>query len=301
MGKREKVSISEMRDWLHRYELGDPIDKIAKEARRDIRTVLKYLDQARKDTALQIARQNLLTNALSKHNDDMLKVVTNIIRALEVPNAQVEIRQDEEGNWQDIQLTAAKGIQTSKGTRIEFQDEDSLIWKLLTEHLGVDSPLTRISAWTKALGEYLDKMKALNLQIVDLLKEKTGLDIIKYTYEKKPSIPILFQQIVDNLFPVFVNRATGILDRTDPEHNLKINGDGYLNGQLGWLSQDGALILDNIVQAISDIQQSREFQQIKSSYPHVQQITRKFRDEFEELSLLGFIAGRCRVCEKLGK
>jgi plasmid maintenance system killer protein len=300
MGKREKVSISEMRDWLRRYELGDPVEKIAKEAKRDTRTVLKYLAQARKEADLRAARQNLFTKALTKHNDEMLKAVTNIIQALVVPNAQVEIRQDEQGNWQDIPLTAAKGAQTPEGTRIEFHDEDSVRWRLLAEHLGVDSPLERIPAWKKSMGEYLDTMKTLKLQIAGLLKTETGLDIVKFTYEK-PSAPILFQPIVDYLFPISVNRATNVLDGTDPEHNLKIDRDGYLDGQKGWLSQDGTPFLVKIVGAIGEIEKSTEFRQLKSRHPGVQQITRKFRDELDEINLLGYIAGRCRVCERLEK
>ncbi len=300
MGKRSKVSVSEMREWLYKYELGMPVEKIAKDATRDTRTVLKYLAQARKESDLRAARQNLLTQALTKHNNEMLKVVTNIIQALEVPGAQVEIRQDEQGNLQDIPLTAAKGIQTTEGTRIELHDEDSVSWQLLAEHLGVDSPLERIPAWKKVIGEYLDAMKELKLKIAELIKTETGLGIVKFTYEK-PAAPILFQPIVDYLFSVFVNRATNVPDGTDPEHNLKIDMDGYLNGQLGWLSQDGTPLLAKITGAIGEIEKSREFPQLKLSYPGVQQVTRKFRDEFEEINLLGYIAGRCRVCERLEK
>jgi hypothetical protein len=230
----------------------------------------------------------------------MLHIVDNIIQALEVPNAQVEIRQDEQGNWQDIPLTASKGIQTSEGIKIEFHDEDSVNWGLLAEHLGLDSPLTQLPSWKKTVGEYLDTMKSLKKKIAECLNSETGLDIVKFTYEKPP-VPILFQPMVDYLFPIFVNRATGVPDGSDPEHNLKIDKDGYLNGNFGWLSQDGTPLLNTIVQAISEIEKSQEFLQLKSRYPIIQRITKRFRDEFEEISLLRYIAGRCRVCERLEK
>ena len=103
------------------------------------------------------------------------------------------------------------------------------------------------------------------------------------------------------MFQILVNRATGVPDGSDPEHNLKIDKDGYLNGKFGWLSKDGEPILIKIVGAIGEIEKSQEFRQLKSRYPVVQQITGKFRDEFEEISLLNYIAGRCRVCERLEK
>lgn len=110
MGSRSKVSIDEMLVWLRRFELGDPVEKIAKDIKRDVHAVLKYLAQARKEADLRTARQNLLTKALIMHNDDMLKLIINIIQTLEVPNSQVVTRQDEQGNWQDIPLTALKCI-----------------------------------------------------------------------------------------------------------------------------------------------------------------------------------------------
>ena len=305
MGKRSKVSVSEMREWLYKYELGMPVEKIAKDATRDTRTVLKYLAQARKEADLRAARQNLLTQALTKHNDNMLKVVTNVLQALEVPGAQVEMRQDDQDNWLEIPLTATKGIPTTKGFLIELHDEDSVSWGLLAEHLGVDSPLERILAWKKPMADYLNVMKAFKLKISETMSTKTGLDVVKETYEK-PVKPVLFQAVKDTLFPIFVNRAMNIPDGTDPEHNLKIDQAGYVSilgtgTHFGWLSQEGGKFLDKMLEALNELGQSNEFRQLKSSYHGVQQITRKFRDEFEEISMLGYIAGRCRVCERLEK
>ena len=66
----------------------------------------------------------------------MLKVVRNIIQALEVPGAQVELRRGERDQWLDVPLTASKGVQTPNGTKVVLHDEDSVIWRLLAEHLG---------------------------------------------------------------------------------------------------------------------------------------------------------------------
>ena len=305
MGKRSKVSVNEMREWLYKYELGMPIEKIASDAKRDTRTVLKYLAQARKEADLRATRQNLLTQVLTKHNDGMLKVVTNIIQALEVPGAQVEMRQDDQGTWLDIPLTAAKGIHTPEGIRIELHDEDSVTWPLLAEHLGVDSPLERISAWKKSKAEYLDTMKAFKLSIAGTMSTTTGLDVIKETYEK-PVKPVLFTAVGDILFPIFVNRAMDVPDGTDPEHNLKLDKEGYISlhgmgTHLAWVSQKGSPTVDTMKEALSELGRSEEFRYLKSSYLDAQQITKRLRDEFEEINLLGYIAGRCRVCQRLEK
>lgn len=305
MPKKEKVSVAEMREWLQRYELGDPIEKIAKDSKRDTRTVKKYLSQARKEADLRAARQNLLTQVLTKHNNDLLKVVVNIIQALEVPGAQVEMRQDDQGNWQDIPLTAAKGIHTPEGIGIKLHDEDSVSWSLLAEHLGVESPLDRISPWKKVMGKCLDTMKAFKLHILETMQFKTGLDVIKET-GGKPGKPVLFTAVGDILFPVFVNRAMGVPDGTDPEHNLKLDKEGYISlhgmgTHLAWETQKGSPTVDTMQETLIELGQSQEFRHLKSSHLNARQITKKLRDEFEEINLLGYIAGRCRICERLEK
>lgn len=153
--------------------------------------------------------------------------------------------------------------------------------------------------------EYLDTMKAFKLKISETTSTKTGLDVAKETHEK-PAKPVLFQAVKETLFPIFVNRAMNVPDGTDPEHNLKIDQAGYVSilgagTHLGWLSQEGSKFLDKMIEALYELGQSQEFRQLKSSYPSVLQITRKFRDEFEEINLLGYIAGRCRICERLEK
>ena len=305
MPKKEKVSVVEMREWLRRYELGDTIQKIAKDAKRDTRTVIKYLGQARKKTDLHTARQNLLTQVLTRHNNELLKVVTNIIQALEVPGSHVEMRQDDMGNWQDIPLTASKGIHTPEGIRIELHDEDSVSWQLLDEHMGVESPLDRISTWKKVMGEYFETMIRFKLFMLETMRTKTGLDVIKETYEK-PVKPVLFTAVGDILFPVFVNRVMDVPDGTDPEHNLKLDKEEYISlhgmgTHLAWVSQMGSPTVDTMKEALIELGQSQEFRHLKSSYISTRQTTKKLRDEFEEINLLGYIAGRCRVCERLEK
>ncbi len=303
MPKGKKVSIDERRDWLRRFEIGQTIEQISKAAGRDTRTVKRFLVQARKEADLHIARQSLLMKALDKHNDAMLSVVRNIIQALEVPGAQLELRRDERDQWLDVPLTVSKGVQTPNGTKVILHGEDSVIWRLLAEHLGTDSPMDRIFNWKRAKGAYLDTSKAFKISILDTMKMRTELGVIEEPRDK-PTKPILFTATEDILFPVFIHRMMVIRDGTDPEHNVQRNSEGYLSlhgtgTHLAWLSQEGSPTEDHIKQALHDLEQSREFEQWKESYLNLIQIANKLRDEFEEIELLGYIAGRCRVCERL--
>ena len=301
--KRAAVSVLEMRDWLYQYELGKSKEAIAKSARRDVRTINKYLVQARKEADLRAARKDLLAAVLLRHNDELLGVVKNIIAALQVPNAKLEMRQNDEGEWLEIPLPAAKAYHEPAGTRIELFDENTKRWKLLSEHLGGELMLPQLSNWKKTMASHLDFRKAAESKLLEITQRKTELSVEKETYDT-PDNSVLYWAFRDILFPVYANRASNVPDGTDPEHNLKIDEKGYLSlhgtgTHLAWLSTKNSPLLDNTIEALNDFGQSQEFKQLKSSYPHIQQVTDELRDEFEELTLLGFIAGRCSLCEKL--
>lgn len=303
--KRAKVSLKQMKEFLYKYEAGMPKADIAKDASRDVRTIDKYLAQARKEADLRAARREILTGVLTKHNDALLGVVNNVIEALQVPSAHLEMRQDDVRKWLEIQLPKAKAYHESERFKVFLQDEypKSKRWTLLFEHLGSESLLPKLFDWKKTMASHLDLRKALKLQLLEEVRSKTGLSVEKET-NGTPTNPILYWALADVLFPVYVNRAFGVPDGTDPEHKLKIDNLGYLSllgtgTHLGWLSPKGGDLRDKTIEALKDLVQSREFKQLKPSYPIVQRTTDELRDEFEEIVLLGFVAGRCSVCERL--
>jgi hypothetical protein len=301
--KRKKVSVIEMREWLYQYELGKSKKAIANDTERDERTIDKYLAQARKEADLRAARKELLTRVLMTHNNELLAVVKNIVVALQVPVSQLELRQDDNGNWFEIPFPAAKAYPESDGTRIVLQDENTKRWKLLSEHLGSETLLLKLANWKKAMASHIDFRKALKVKLIELMQGKTGLSVIKESYDK-PTTPVLYQAVGDILVPVYINRAFSIPDGTDPEHNLKIDIGGYVSllgtgTYLGWLSTEGGKLLDKMIEALYELGQSQEFLELESNYPSINRVTNELQDEFEDLTLLGYIAGRCSVCEKL--
>ena len=303
MAKKAKVSVTEMREWLYKYELGIPKEEIAKKAGRDVRTIDKYLAQARKEADLRAARKELLTRVLVTHNSELLAVVKNILEALQIPNAQLELRLDDNGNWFEIPLPAAKAHHRSDGTKIVLQDENTKRWRLLFEHLGSEILLPQLSYWKQAMASHIDFRKALKAKLLELMQSKMGLSVIKGTYDK-PIALVLYQAVGEILVPVYVNRAFDVPDGTDPEHNLKLDSEGYVSllgtgTHLGWLPIEGKELLDKMIEALKELGQSKEFRGLKSNYPIIKRVTNELREEFEDLTLLGFVAGRCSVCEKL--
>lgn len=225
------------------------------------------------------------------------------MKRLCLPNAQLELRQDDEGNWFEVPLPTAKAYHASDGTRIVLQDENSKRWKLLSEHLGSETLLLQLANWKKAMASHLDFRKALKVKLLELVQSKTGLSVVKGSYDR-PIAPVLYQAVGEILVTVYVNRAFDVPDGTDPEHNLKLDSEGYVSllgtgTHLGWLPIKGKELLDKMIEALKELGQSKEFRRLKSNYPIIKRVTNELREEFEDITLLGFVAGRCSVCEKL--
>ena len=71
MPRGRKRSPVENRNWLARHETGDPIEQIAKEARRAPSTVWKGIQAGRAERDTQDVRSGLLKEAYSSHFDDL--------------------------------------------------------------------------------------------------------------------------------------------------------------------------------------------------------------------------------------
>jgi hypothetical protein len=88
------IHITDSRNWLQRYEEGKSEASIAKDAKRDIKTVKNGIQKAREERRINIVQTEFLREALRKHQDQLLAAITEIKAALIVPdiNIQPELR-----------------------------------------------------------------------------------------------------------------------------------------------------------------------------------------------------------------
>lgn len=300
-----KIPLTQMRDWLQSYERGKSEAAIARQARRDVRTVKKGIEQARREQDAHTARAELLKDALRKHQDDLLGVVNALLSALVMLPPGLELQWEQYVSLRPIPLAGATATYDSgKGWTITLHVEAESRWELLQQHLGRDSMWNAVAKWKNALALHIEARIALKRKTAALLKERTGYDVVQYP-ETASRVGSVYPAAVDLFYQVGLNRALGIADRTNPEESIVATPDGYIGHRpggtrLAYTRDSSEECRTNILAAFKDLQVSPEAKEARATYLEAGEFTDKAKRAVEEISLLGMITGQCRVCRRLG-
>ena len=85
MPKQSIISAVQRRNWLEDHERGRPLEVIAKEAKRDQRTVKTNVERARLERDFEGAQREQLREALRCHQEDMLALLSRLRQAVHAP------------------------------------------------------------------------------------------------------------------------------------------------------------------------------------------------------------------------
>ncbi len=86
MPKKSIISVVERRNWLEDHEKGRALDEIAREVRRDQRTVKTNVERARLERDFEGAEREQLREALRSHQADMLAQLERLMHAVQMPD-----------------------------------------------------------------------------------------------------------------------------------------------------------------------------------------------------------------------
>ncbi len=300
----KKISNAEMDKWLTDYDKGKPIHEIASEAHKDVRTVSKRIDQARKEQENRVVRRELMKEALLSHNEDISQFITSIKGALVVPGYDLYIPDRESRFKSDIQFSSAIAMFDSKQNLIiRFNGEDDLRWKLLVEHLGDDPVMVSIPNWKRALIAHLNTRIAFKEKVKESLEFKTGLKITNKGIDelKEPGILVFTVELFNE---VVIKPALDIPDTTNLRDNILLTADGYIlhgkaGSKLAFAPKNGPAVCDGMKTSLSDLYQCDEIKKVRITYLTIKEQTNNLKEGFEELTLIGLLPGTCRVCKRI--
>jgi len=299
----KKIPIIEMRKWLDLHEQGEAEAKIAKDANRDVRTIKKGIEHARRERDGHIARSELLKDALVKHHSDLIGVVDEILSALIIPDAYLDVPWEPSPD-SSIRLSGAIGKYKiiNNDWIVIFQNEGSTLWELLMDHLKLDPIPQYIKGWKDTLGKHITARISLSVKTATLLERETGLQL----FERVPDHGSYLDSraIVPLIYRYALCSAIGIDSKIDPEHDIDLNTtDGtitYCNNRLAMAPSQEAECRDAILEVAKQLVKSSESENAASTYKKLQTTTPEVRQMVEEISLIGLVPGQCRVCKRLG-
>ena len=331
--KSANISPQERRNWLERYEDGERIDEIAKQAHRDTRTATTNIDRAHQERDFAAAQRDQLREALQSHQRDMLGLLERIgqsvgVLALDYPTYGPDFGLEDLLEPNDLARHSQVGlpkfqfsptyahepvvsranldppyvtiIRDSSGPKdVYLALENSRLWRMLKEHIGARDVLWKLIAnWQKALLEECQARAELNRVIRTRAREATGLNVLLLPQSQQPHLTCAFSWIARSHVTM---RA---LD--EPLVSLKGGICACEGGILRvgsftiaeWLSDTG-MVKQQLEGVTAAMVEASETKRAVQTYQKLQAKVMEVRDSLEEYLLLRHLAGRCKICKKL--
>jgi len=280
----EKIAPKLMRKWLKMYDDGSPVDVIAKKSHRDVRTIKRYIEQAKHEKLAESVRGNIMMEAAQHHQEDLLGVVKDIMGELEADTNKPEITSEDADDLSSVELST----------------ESSSYWELLRQHLPRDPLWDLIVKWKKAYADFADSCDAVHTITSDLLVEKCRCRIVNANTEP----PFLFTRAAELICTEAMTRAMDGKPKTDIAALLKIDrksgnvmSGGTIMAVAPGREDEFAGYIREVLGKVND---SDETTRVYYKYDTLKQANGKARRAAEDILMLGMIPGLCRICRKLG-
>lgn len=308
----KKFPVMDMRDWLRRYEQGESETSIAGSAHCDVRTLKKGLEAARRERDAGAARAELLKDSLKRHQQTLLGEIDGLLAGISVPGPDLVVQNTRYGDPEPIPLPMGRAL-WRKGTEFEIRidREDALIWDLLHEHLRRDKMWDYLERWKKAVAVHLKARYDLKTMLIHLLESKTKTKVVREDGDES-SKGYVFETAVDVICRIMFKWAIGSDDKDALKkeidrriERIEVTSNGYVQDRSGnpvcaFAPGREEKRRKQIIKAFAEIQRSPSLDAVRETCRAVEESCAKARREREEVSLLGFVPGQCRVCRRLG-
>ena len=338
MPRVSKIAPGQRRNWLDRYDGGEPIENIAKDAKRDIRTVREHIEKARLELDFEAAQRDQLRGALQSHQQDLMALLVHLRDAVHVPklvfNDSVGVDFGLEDLWEPSDFARnqevgfgsllpisghaqgqdrpkyALGYESQPAIRvtrningpqeIELTVEGSRLWRALKEHIGKDPLWRHITDWRKSFLEELQRRATLNRTIRTKTEEIFGLTVGRTPGSHTPWLsPRMVWWMRARLTDLALGDCVPDVD-SDIRKVIPTGGLEARSGLLADALEDTEIAMGHLQNTIAAMTDSGEVRAAAQSYGNLQGRTSRVHSALDEYLLIHLIPGRCGLCRKLG-
>jgi hypothetical protein len=300
----KKIPMSEKREWLTDYDEGNPAAKIAKQKHKALKVIKRGIEEARAERDGAAARAEIVKDALVKHQQQLMGIIQRLLEAAEVPPPDLELRREKSGALAPVPLSAGRITYTpAQGLIVELSDENTTLWKLLKEHLTRDRLWSAIRKWKEALIPHIKARLDLKTAIKTLLEIETGFEVI----DDKPvdsKTAIIYPHAVNLFYIVHIRKALGIPDETNPQERMVASDDGYVRhggggSEMTYCPGKQEQCREALIKAFKKIPDLPEIKRTIATELELRNMSNKLKQLLEDIRLMGFIPGRCRICSRI--
>jgi len=289
------IQESEKLRWLDKYEKGKSEKQIASEARCDVRTVKRAIQELRLRQEAKLARVELVKDALRRHQDALLRDLDEIISRLRLlKDDSLRVEWD---RWEDSGLAHARDLRDGHRKSPPLAAASPL-----RDHLKNDRLWKVIARWGRAAEEHERAKAALQIRTAELLEEKTGLRLLSESGTEASFLrPHVAGEVV---YRTALQRAFG--RREEPELNAELVVDSK-RGQVTWR---GTIVAEargreqkvrgGVLEALRALEVSPEATRVVHTYQLLKAATENARQTAEQVRSLEMVPGLCEICRRLG-
>lgn len=299
----QRVSPSEIAHWVELFESGQSISSIAKATKKDPRTVQNNVEAALRQRDVKAAHRRLVEDALRQHQEDLMGVVREVAAALDPlrPQIYLAIGLEEIGTMGIGPPLLVRGASGFESLRLAVEDRRT--WALLEEHLRTDQLWPRFSKWKRASLATMNVGLRFLGTIRQRAEEATGLQIEAAPGLEPCLLPaypwLLFQSVLParqaTEEPLLEAEAVSI----GAHGTLRYDGGGYSLelARVPGKEEEVKATMRALLKGIPDWPEAVAFREARET---VEIPTRELRRTLEEIQLTHYIAGKCKVCRRLG-
>ncbi len=289
--------------WLELFEAGKTERRIAADdARCDLRTVRKGIEEARRNREGVVIRRELLKDAFRKHQDDLMAKLDRIMSAITLPPKDLTVL-----SWltsEDLVLTGPPETVDQHAINAKMPlaiASEGALTGLLKEHLRNDTLWKAIAQFEKVYEAHLKARIALQRKVASILQDTTGYEL---TDQSGAPLPFLYSNAGGWLYSVAVGSAFAPVKSVDVERYI------VANSEAGNVTYHGSILAEAtgceeqtkaaLIRALHEVLCVPEVAPVADTYRTLQDAAAKARQTGDGIKLLNMIPGRCEVCRRLG-
>jgi len=297
-------SILDKRQWLKDLNDGKSEETIAKERHRNIRTIRKGLNEARREESFSIAKIDLIKEKLRDHNNSLIRLLEETMIPLDPPLPYQSVPFGEPINAIELDARGAKaryeGKYKARITEIVFNTESNKLWDSLREHLKGDRFTKGLTLWKKSMISHLEARIAFKKKLASFLTKKTGL-----TIEDEPvNEPFLYPSCLDLLMLKAMSRLTGFVGGDLSDDRFIFRADNgileYEDTPLVYSPKQPQKYQSNIGSAFLQAMDMDEASEVRETYRALKMESAKVKSAGDEILLMGMVPGSCHICDRMG-
>jgi len=303
----KRFSEMDKREWLDLYETGKSEKWIVRErAHCDPRTVKRGIDEARRRRDANMARVELVKDALRTHHKDLLGELQHMLSSLTMPLVDFTVLswhhngdsiftvddKTKEMNRKEQAITVTEKVNIDRSTKRD----------LLKEHLKNDRLWKILAQLKRDYHENTQARVALQRKIVNIVEKQTGY---KFDDGNKLSTNFIYSCTTGDLFfKSILQKAFGV------RRTVNLEKDIYADVSRGTVQYHGSTLAEvvgneevckkNLLIALRKLQILEEVSRVVETQQALAASNEKAKQAVELLLLLNFVPGQCQVCKRLG-